>query len=185
MIRALIKFIATMFFLIVIGILFYFYIFPKLFLENKSNHSKDKEYVVINSITDGDTFVLSNGARVKLLGIKNPNNYDSSKLIKESDNTEKDKKTFKKSVKIFNEFIRNFLEGKKVYLEKESNYEDKDKNGILLRYVYLEDGTFVNGKIVKDGYAQVNEKFSISKLNELRKYQNEARENNRGLWGMQ
>ncbi len=40
MIKALIKFIATMFFLIAIGILFYFYIFPKLFLENKTNNSE-------------------------------------------------------------------------------------------------------------------------------------------------
>jgi endonuclease YncB( thermonuclease family) len=53
----------------------------------------------------------------------------------------------------------------------------------LLRYVYFEDGTFVNGKIVQDGYAQVYENFLVSKLEELRKYQQEARENKRGLWG--
>ncbi len=121
---------------------------------------------------------------MRLLGIYTQDIYDSGKWIKDSKKTIREKKTFKKSVEIFSEYLRNFLEGKKVYLEKESNYEDKDKNGILFRYVYLEDGTFVNGKIVKDGYAKVNEKFSISKLNELRKYQNEARENNRGLWGM-
>ena len=60
---------------------------------------------------------------------------------------------------------------------------DKDRYGRLLRYVYLEDGTFVNAKLIQDGYANVYDKFPISKLDEFRQYYREARENRRGLWG--
>ena len=142
-----------------------------------------KEYAFVKRVVDGDTFLLANGDRVRLLGIDTPEKYESKKLDKDVETTHQDKKTIKKLGQAASDYVKNFVEGKKVYLEREPNYEDKDRYGRLLRWVYLEDGTFVNGKIVKDGYAQVYEKFPVSKLDELRKYQKEARENNRGLWG--
>jgi endonuclease YncB( thermonuclease family) len=55
----------------------------------------------------------------------------------------------------------------------------------LLAYIYLEDGTFVNGEIMKAGYAQAmtvppNVKYADLFV-ELEK---EAREQKRGLWAM-
>ena len=60
-----------------------------------------------------------------------------------------------------------------------------DQFGRTLAYVYLEDGTFVNADLVKNGYAMVmtvppNIKFA----DEFVKLQQEARENNKGLWGV-
>ena len=49
-------------------------------------------------------------------------------------------------------------------------------------YVYLEDGTFVKAKIIKNGYGEVYEKYPISKTKEFRRYKKEARENKTGLW---
>jgi micrococcal nuclease len=182
MIKFTIKLVSTFVFLIVIGVFFYFYIFPKI-QENSKTSLSDKEYIIVSRVVDGDTFKLANGERVRLLGIDSPEKYDSDKLDRDAESSGMDKKTIKKLGELASDYVRNFVEGKRVYLVKEPNYQDRDIYGRLLRYVYLEDGTFVNGKIVKDGYAQVYEKYPVSKLDELRNLQRDARENNRGLWG--
>ncbi len=153
--------------------------------QNKTGSKSDdsNSYVIVKRVIDGDTFELENGDRVRLLGIDTPEKYDSKKLDRDSEMSGQDKKTIKKLGKLASNYVKKLVEGKKVRLEKEKNYDDKDKYGRLLRWIYLEDGTFVNGKIVRDGYAQVYERFPVSKLDELRAYQREARENNRGLWG--
>ncbi len=167
--------------IILLGFVLYYY-FNQSSGVNKSVDIS-REYVIVKRVVDGDTFLLSNGDRVRLLGIDTPEKYDSKKLDKDVEATHQDKKTIKKLGELASEYVKNFVEGKKVYLEREPNYEDKDRYGRLLRWVYLEDGTFINGKIVKDGYGQVYEQYPVSKTDELRKYQKEARENNRGLWG--
>ncbi|HEY5124183.1 MAG TPA: thermonuclease family protein [Ignavibacteria bacterium] len=182
MIKSTIKLIATITFLVTIGVLFYYYIYPKIQDKTKTGN-RDKEYVIVSKVVDGDTFKLSNGEKVRLLGIDTPEYYESDKLDRDAETSGLDKKTIRKLGKLASDYVRNFAEGKKVYLVKEPYYDDRDKYGRLLRWVYLEDGTFINGKIISDGYAQVFEKFPVSKIDELRKLQREARENNRGLWG--
>jgi micrococcal nuclease len=169
--------------IILLGAVVYYYINDKNPVTDKKVTDNAKEYAVVKRVVDGDTFLLENGDRVRLLGIDTPEKFESKKLDKDVEATRQDKKTIKKLGQLASDYVKKFVEGKKVYLEKEPNYDDKDRYGRLLRWIYLEDGTFVNGKIVKDGYAQVYEKFPVSKLDELRKYQKEARENNRGLWG--
>ncbi len=65
----------------------------------------------------------------------------------------------------------------------EFDVEKRDRYGRTLAYVYLEDGTFVNAKILEEGYGQVmtippNVKYSDHFL----KLQREARAGNKGLW---
>lgn len=182
MIKSVFKFVMTIVILIFIGVFFYFFIYPKIQNDTKVS-DENKEYLIVSRVVDGDTFKMSNGEKVRLLGIDTPEKYESKKLDKDAEIKGQDKKTVKKLGELASKYVQNLAEGKKVYLVKEPNYDDRDKYGRLLRWVYLEDGTFINGKIVQDGYAQVYEKFPVSKLDELRKYQREARENNRGLWG--
>jgi len=168
---------------ILLGAVVYYYINNNKSPENIKHNENSKEIFVVKRVVDGDTFQLENGDKVRLLGIDTPEKFESKKLDRDVEASKQDKKTIKKLGQLASDYVKKFVEGKKVYLEKEPNHEDKDRYGRMLRWVYLEDGTFVNGKIVKDGYAQVYEKFPVSKLEELRKYQREARENNRGLWG--
>ena len=168
--------------IILLGAVIYFYINNSSSTDTKKVDNT-REILIVKRVVDGDTFELSNGEKVRLLGIDTPEKFESKKLDKDVEVTKQDKKTIKKLGKLASDYVKNFVEGKKVILEREPNYDDKDRYGRLLRWIYLEDGTFVNGKIVRDGYAQVYEKFPVSKLDELRKYQKEARENNRGLWG--
>lgn len=142
-----------------------------------------KDILVIEKVIDGDTFKLSNGEKVRLLGIDTPEKFQSNKLESDSKKSGKDKKTLQKLGKLASDYVKGFAEGKKVYLEKEPNHEDRDRYGRLLRYIYFEDGTMVNKKIIADGYAYVYDKFPLSKLDEFRQAYREARENRRGLWG--
>jgi len=141
------------------------------------------EYFTVVRVIDGDTFELNDKSRVRLLGIDTPEKYQSKKLERDAETSGQDIKTIKKLGKLASDYVKGIAEGKRVRLERDPKNDDKDKYGRLLRYVYLEDGTCINAKILKDGYAQVYDKFEITKIDEFRKLQKEARENNRGLWG--
>ena len=72
--------------------------------------------------------------------------------------------------------------GKMVYLEKDVS--NVDKYGRLLRYVYLADGTFVNGELVRQGYAQaITYPPDVKYQGRLRTLERQAREASLGLWG--
>ncbi len=150
---------------------------------NTENNKASNEYYTVVRVVDGDTFELNDKSKVRLLGIDTPEVYDSQKLDRDAESSGQDIKTIKKLGKIASDYVRGIAEGKRVRLERDPKNDDKDKYGRLLRYVYLEDGTCINAKIIKDGYAQVYDKFEITKIDEFRKLQKEARENNRGLWG--
>ncbi len=110
-----------------------------------------------------------------MLGIDTPEKFDSDKLTRDMERTKKDSETIKKLGELSSQFTRKLLEGKKVLLEPDKSQDDKDKYGRLLRYVYLEDGTFVNKKIVAEGYAVVFRKFKVSKEKELVEAETDAR----------
>ncbi len=123
----------------------------------------------VERVVDGDTFVLSGGDRVRLIGIDTP----------ESVHPEKPVEPFSREASAF---AKRLLEGKTVRLE--FDVQERDKYGRLLAYVYLEDGTFVNAELVKNGFAVIltvppNVKHAEHFLN----LQKEARENRRGVWG--
>jgi micrococcal nuclease len=78
-------------------------------------------------------------------------------------------------------FTKQLVEGKKVRLELDVQKRDKYKR--LLAYAYLEDGTFVNAKIVEEGYAQVlTIPPNVKHADTFLKLQREAREKHKGLW---
>ena len=80
-------------------------------------------------------------------------------------------------------FAKRELEGEEVRLELDVHKIDPYRR--LLAYVYLPDGQMFNEVLVEEGYAQVatfppNVKYQERFL----KAQREAREANRGLWGL-
>ena len=119
---------------------------------------------------DGDTIIVDIAGvkeRVRLIGVDTP-----------------ETKHPRKPVQHFGKEAYNFTwrmaEGKKVRLEFDQNQRDKYKR--LLAYVYLEDGTFLNAEIVKQGYGHAYTKFPFKYINEFRQYEREARIRKRGLW---
>ena len=94
----------------------------------------------------------------------------------------------KKSVGCFgpqaSEFTKKMVEGKKVRLELDevnTRLGHKDKYGRTLGYVYLEDGTFLNEEIIRQGYGKTTT-FRFSHRDEFKALEREAKEGRHGLW---
>ncbi len=126
-------------------------------------YSHNSTELVIRVI-DGDTIELSNGERVRYIGIDTP----------EVGEPYADSATIKNFEIVF---------GKEVRLEKDIS--DKDQYGRLLRYVYVDD-LMVNAELVRLGYAKVKSYPPDTKYNyyfsELLKY---ARLSELGIWAPQ
>ncbi len=161
------------------------YVIPRL--EEKDRKDRvEFDYYRVTKVFDGDTFEVDykgKKEKVRMLAIDTPEKWESEKLNKDSERTGNDRKTIQKLGGLASEFTEKLISGKKVRLEPDPVNDDKDKYGRLLRYVYLEEGTFVNLKIVEEGYANAYTRFPISKKDEFLKAEKNARENKRGLWG--
>jgi micrococcal nuclease len=73
--------------------------------------------------------------------------------------------------------------GGRVRLAADALGTNRDRYDRLLRYVYLPDGTLVNERNVREGYAFYYPFFPFSKKAEFAAAQKEAQAGNRGLWG--
>jgi len=119
---------------------------------------------------DGDTLVVDlNGSRekVRLIGVDTPETVHPSKPVQH----------FGKEASAF---TKRMAAGKRVRLEYDG--QKRDRYGRLLAYVYLQDGTFLNAEIVKQGYGFAYTRFPFKYMEQFRQYEREAREASRGLW---
>ena len=115
-------------------------------------------------VIDGDTIELESGDRVRYIGIDCPETDDEYGTLA-------------------TEFNRDLVEGKIVTLEKDVS--DTDRYGRILAYVYVGD-IFVNAYIVQEGYAQVSTyPPDVKYADYFLELQQEAREENKGLWGLE
>lgn len=135
--------------------------------------SKGNEYHAVSKVVDGDTFWVkySNGteAKIRLIGINSPEARNTGKTQIEYFGKES------------SEFARKILTGRKVRIVYDVQKYDRYKRH--LAYVYLEDGTFLNALLVKEGYANVATYPPNVKYVELfTKLEREARSKRKGLW---
>lgn len=130
----------------------------------------DRREGVVRWVIDGDTFVLSSGERVRLLGVNAPEN-----------------EPWKNKVEPYGreaaQYAKKMLTGEKVYLE--GDLEEKDKYGRTLAYVFLADGVFINERLVAEGLARAryyapNGRYRVI----LRRAEEEAKKSGKGLWAL-
>lgn len=144
--------------------------------------AKDELYYVARVI-DGDTLKLSDNNKVRLIGVDCPESFYNKKLLRDSKRSHKDTGTIQKLGMKAKDFTKKLCQGKKVRLE--FDVERHDRYGRTLAYVYLEDGTFVNAKILEEGYGQVMTiPPDVKYADYFLKSEKEARSNNRGLWAL-
>ncbi len=129
---------------------------------------------VVTHVNDGDTIIVrqQNGSEetVRLLGVDTPEVKDPRKPIQ----------CFGEAASAHTKAV--IPVGSSVRLAPDPDDTDRDKYGRLLRYVYLPDGTLYNAQLIKDGYGFAYTVFPISKLDEFKALEKEARTANRGLW---
>ncbi len=122
----------------------------------------------VERVVDGDTFQIEGGERVRMIGVNTPEtvkpNHPVEYFGKEASN-----------------YTKKLLTGQTVTLR--FDVELRDKYGRLLAYVYLPDGTFVNDKLVREGYARIMTiPPNVAYADQFLASEREARKNHRGLW---
>lgn len=136
---------------------------------NSVEKSAKYEFFAVTKIVDGDTFYIETGEKIRLIGVDTPETRRSKR---------KPVGYYGKEAKAY---VTKLLEGKRVRLEYDVGRFDRYRR--TLAYVYLEDGTFLNALLVKEGYANVmTVPPNVKYAEEFVKLEREARENNRGLW---
>ncbi|MGA2464905.1 MAG: thermonuclease family protein [Thermodesulfobacteriota bacterium] len=125
------------------------------------------EIYKVKRVIDGDTLLLVNGERVRLIGVDTP----------ETKHPQKPVQYFGREAYLF---TKQMVDGKEARFEFDGR--KRDRYGRLLAYVYLLDGTFLNAEIIKQGYGFPYTRFPFKYKEEFRRYEREARENRRGLW---
>lgn len=128
----------------------------------------------VQRVIDGDTISVSiNGKNetLRLIGMDTPETVDPRKPVQCFGREASTK-------------AKEILTGKMVRLESDSTQSNRDKYQRLLRYVFLEDGTFFNKLMIGDGYAHeyTYQSNPYKYQAEFIKAEKQARENNRGLW---
>lgn len=140
--------------------------------KDKIGSSSTASYKVLE-VVDGDTIkVIMNGATttIRLIGMDTPETLDPRKVVQ----------CFGREASAR---AKELLSGKNIRLEADSTQGDLDKYSRPLRYVWLEDGTLYNDKMIREGYAH---EYTYDKpckyQTQFKEAQKEAESNKRGLW---
>jgi micrococcal nuclease len=125
---------------------------------------------VLAAVSDGDTLELSDGTRVRLIGIDTP----------ETQHPEFGDECYGHAATGFTESLLEPGDEVRLVLDVET----RDRYDRLLAYVYrASDNLFVNAEIVRRGYAYVSTiPPNVEHAEQFRRLAAEAREENRGLW---
>jgi micrococcal nuclease len=121
-------------------------------------------------VVDGDTVVLMGGERLRYAGI------DAPEVAHDGEPGE----LYGDEARTFN---RKLVMGH--WLNLELAEESRDHYGRLLVYVFLEDGTFVNGELVQQGYAHLMRGQSrIRYWQRMLNLQRRALKEKKGIWSL-
>ena len=134
----------------------------------KNNFFKSKAIEVI----DGDTLLLDNQITVRLVGIQSPKIALNRKGFKEWPLGYEAKNAL--SDMVLNKEVTLYYGGRKM-----------DRYGRTLAHLFLNDGTWVQGEMLKNGMARVYS-FADNRaiVHEMLSEENEASEKSLGIWGL-
>lgn len=126
----------------------------------------------VTKFDDGDTIVVDmngNNETIRFIGVDTPETHDPRKAVQ----------CFGQAAAAF---TKQLIGDSPVRLEADPINTNRDRYNRLLRYVYLPDGRLVNAEIIKQGYGFAYLSFPVTKADEFRAYEKQARQANRGLW---
>lgn len=143
-------------------------------VQEEKSEQRDTTLFKVTRVVDGDTLDIDmNGTieRIRLIGMDTPETVDPRKIVQCFGKEASDK-------------AKEMLNGKMVSIEADKSQGERDNYKRLLRYVYLEDGTFFNKYMIAEGYAheytyQSNPyKYQL----DFKEAEKQARETAKGLW---
>lgn len=109
------------------------------------NSKEREEYFSVKTILSPNTVILNNGLTIRLLGIKEKPSVNGNET----------------------KFLIEKTKGRKVFLRYDAvKYDDND---VLLCYLYLDNKTFINAHMLKNGLAEVDYSFDFKYKNKFEK----------------
>jgi micrococcal nuclease len=127
------------------------------------------ELVTVLRVVDGDTIELTDGRKVRYIGVDTPELHHPTKGVQ----------CFGKEAMEKN---KELVEGKIIKMTKDVSETDRYKR--LLRYIWVND-IFVNEYLAREGYAlQATFPPDVKYAELFRSAAEEARLKNKGLWSM-
>lgn len=107
---------------------------------SKIDNSKEKrEYLFsVKDVISPNKIILSNGLEVKLIGIKEKDNFTLQAI----------------------NYLKEKFNKRKIYLKYDLQKYDKNNN--LMCYVYLDNKTFINNHLIRTGFVDVETNFDYS-----------------------
>jgi len=124
---------------------------------------------LVERVVDGDTLVLSNGEKVRLIGVDTPETKHPTKPV-EPYGPEA------------SAFTKNAVEGQAVTLKFDR--EKYDRYQRMLAYVYRDDNWCLNEELIRNGLSECVTKypFDSSMKERFRQAEDQARRERRGIW---
>jgi micrococcal nuclease len=125
-------------------------------------------------VSDGDTITVrldGHTEKVRLVGIDSPELHD-------------DRQDYRDVAYAAKNYARSLLGGETVTLDADPRQGNRDRYGRLLRYVILDDGTNVNEKMVREGYAHVYTRFNFALKARFKLAEDEAKRGRLGVWAL-
>ena len=155
---------------------------------------------------DGDTLLLTNGQRVRLVGIDTPEVHPSEKMERDSEGSSRRKDAIRKLGERASRFTAELVTGREITLKFDPSTKanaNVDRYGRILAYVYFTPRPcdelelwvaddvcelesyrkgFLNALVVEAGYASTLTRYPFKFMEQFRELEAEARNENRGLW---
>ena len=136
--------------------------------------SASAELGTVVKVVDGDTIDITQGEarhKIRLIGINTPETVDPRKEVE----------CFGKEASAK---MKELLLGQLVRITSDPTQADRDRYNRLLRYVYRDDGLFVNQYLIQEGYAYeytYDKPYAFQQA--FKKAQADAQRGEKGLWG--
>lgn len=145
--------------------------------------SEDGVTVLVTSVTDGDTFDIQypNGTEdtVRLLGVDTPEANDE---MSPSEFDGANEQCLDSWADRATSFVERNVDGQNVRIEFDENEGRRGYYDRLLTYTYV-DEVNLNYQLVRQGYGRVYTESEFVKKDQFLAAEQEARDENRGVWG--
>lgn len=126
----------------------------------------------VTEVYDGDTIAINMGSsieKVRMIGVDTPETHKPNTPVQ----------CFGPQA---SDFTKNLLTGQAVRLEADPTNSNRDRYDRLLRYVYTQDGTLVDQKLIELGYGFAYLGFPFQKAESFAASQAEAQSQKLGIW---
>lgn len=110
---------------------------------DKNKNEDKRELFSVKDVVSPNKIILNNGLEIKLLGIKEKDNFKYQAI----------------------NYLKEKFNKRKIFLKYDSQKYDKNNN--LMCYVYLDNKTFVNNHLIRTGYVDVETNFDYSCKNKF------------------